>query len=93
MNDDKNFLGRVIALALILGTAYGVRAIAHGRFECSLGGASSCTMGLPPMKGVPPVDTKAAAPVEKPGADDAAGEDEDATLQKKAPVEPPAAPK
>jgi hypothetical protein len=87
MNDDKNFLGRVLALALILGTAYGVRAIARGRFDCAMGGGSSCTMGIPAEAPAPAVDEKA-APVEKADAD--SGEDEDAKLQKKAPVEPPA---
>jgi len=39
MNDshDGGLLGRITALALILGVAYGVRAIARGGSECPFG--------------------------------------------------------
>lgn len=88
MNDDKNLLGRVIALALILGAAYGASAIAHGGFSCPFGEAGRCVMSIPAAAPAPAVDTKEApveaAPVEKDS------EDEDATLEKKAPVVPPA---
>ena len=92
MNDDKNLLGRVIALALILGAAYGAQAIARGGFSCPLGGIR-CGMSIPAANPAPAVDLEAApvepaAPVEK----EKPGEDEDATLEKKAPVLPPMAP-
>jgi hypothetical protein len=89
MNDDKNLLGRVIALGLMLGAAYGAYSVAHGRFDCSVGSGSACVMGIPAAAFAPAVDAKA-APVEK---DETGGEDEDAKLQKKAPVVPPATPK
>ena len=91
MNDDKNLLGRVLALALILGAAYGVRAIAHGGFACPFGDGSRCAMGIPAAALAPAVDAKA-APVEKFDANIDAGEDEDAKLEEKAPVVPPATP-
>jgi len=88
MNDDKNLLGKVIALALILGAAYAAHGIAHGGFSCPLGDGSRCLMAIPAENPAPAVDSKEApaeksAPVEK-------EEDEDATLEKKAPVVPPA---
>jgi hypothetical protein len=92
MNADKNLLGRLFALVLILGAAYGVHAIAHGGFSCPLGNEGhSCVMAIPAAVGTPAVDAKA-APVEKADADDGAAEDEDAKLEKKAPVVPPAKP-
>ena len=92
MNDDKNFLGRAIALVLIVGTAYGLHAIARGGFVCSPGNGKSCVMAIPASAPAPAVDAKA-APAEKFDANNEAGEDEDAKLEKKAPVEPPATPK
>jgi hypothetical protein len=92
MNDDKNFLGRAVALVLIVGTAYGLHAIAHGGFTCPLGNGKSCVMAIPSAAPAPAVDAKA-APVEKFDANNDVGEDEDAKLEKKAPVEPPATPK
>jgi hypothetical protein len=92
MNDDKNILGRVLALALILGTVYGVYAIAHGRFDCALGGGSACVMGIPAAPLAPAVDAKA-APVEKLKANGDAGDDDEAKLEKKAPAVPPEPPK
>lgn len=64
MNDDKNLLGRVIALGLILGAAYGARAIARGGFGCPLGDGVRCVMAIPADAPVPAVDAKQ-APVEK----------------------------
>ena len=90
MND--NLLGRVIALALMIGAAYGAHSIAYGRFDCGTGSGTRCEMGIPASAQAPAVDAQA-APVEKADADGDAGEDEDAKLEKKAPVEPPAAPK
>ena len=89
MNDDKNMLGRIIALGLLLGAAYGVHSIAHGGFTCPSGNGSSCVMAIPAAFPAPPVDVNA-APVEKLEPVDANGEDEDAKLEKKAPVVPPA---
>jgi hypothetical protein len=89
MNDDRNILGRIIALALMVGATYGVYSIAHGRFDCSVGSGSSCVMGIPPETLPPAVEAKA-APGEKIPAEGDAGEDEDAKLEKKAPVVPPA---
>ena len=90
MNDEKNILGRVIALALLLGAAYGVHSIAHGGFACPMGGGSSCVMAIPAALPSPAVDA-GAAPIEK--LEGVNGEDEDAKLEKKAPVIPPAASK
>ncbi|MDE2142739.1 MAG: hypothetical protein KGJ84_10040, partial [Elusimicrobia bacterium] len=42
-----NLLGRVIALALILGAVYGVREISRGGLGCSLGEGGSCTFVMP----------------------------------------------
>ena len=92
MNDDKNLLGRVLALALILGAAYGVHAIAHGGFACSPGAGARCVMGIPAAAPAPVVDEKA-APIEKAGADAEPGVDEDSKLEEKAPVVPPSIPK
>jgi hypothetical protein len=92
MNNDKNILGRVVALVLILGAAYGARSIARGRFDCAAGSGSSCEMGIPAAAPAPDVDAKA-APAEKFDANNDAGEDEDAKLEKKAPVVPPTTPK
>jgi hypothetical protein len=88
MNDDKNMLGRIIALALLAGAAYGVHSIAHGGFACPVGGGSSCVMAIPAAFPAPPVDVNV-APVEKAEPVDANGDDEDAKLEKKAPVVPP----
>ena len=87
--NDRNILGRVLALALLAGAAYAVRSIAHGGMACPLGTGSSCAMAIPAALPAPTVDPNA-APVEKDGVN---GEDEDAKLEKKAPVVPPAAPK
>jgi hypothetical protein len=84
MND--NLLGRVVALALIIGAVYGARAIARGQFDCGSGSGALCVMAIPPA---PAVDAKA-APAGKFDADNGAAEDEDAKLEKKAPVAPPA---
>ena len=92
MNDDKNILGRVIALARIAGAAYGAHAIARGRFDCALGAGSRCEMGIPAAASAPAVDANA-APAGKFDADNGAGEDEDAKLEKKAPAVPPETPK
>lgn len=69
MNDNKNLLGKVIALALILGAVYGARSIARGGFSCPLGDGSHCIMAIPAATPAPAVD---------------------ATLEKKAPIVPPA---
>ena len=92
MKGDKNLLGRVFALALLFGAAYGVRAIARGGSACPLGNGSSCAMEIPAAPLAPDVREKA-APVEKFDADNGAGEDEDAKLEAKAPVAPPSTPK
>ena len=89
--NEKNPLGRAIALLLLLGAAYGVRAIARGRFDCVAGDAARCTMGVPAPLPAPAVDEKA-APFDKAGADVEPGEDEDSKLEKKAPVVPPSTP-
>jgi hypothetical protein len=88
MND--NLLGRITALALILGAAFGVHAIARGGFSCPLGRGSCCLMAVPQDASVA---KPAEAPVEKPAAAalNAPGADDEATLSKKAPVVPPAA--
>lgn len=82
MND--NLLGRITALALILGTVYGVHAIARGGFACPLGKGSCCVMAIPH-------DEAPAAEAAAPAKLDAVGADDEAKLQKKAPVVPPAA--
>ena len=87
--NDRNILGRVLALVLLAGAVYVVRSIAHGGMTCPLGSGSSCVMAIPAAFPAPAVDVNA-APVEK---GDVNGEDEDAKLEKKAPVVPPAAPK
>ena len=46
-DNDRNLLGRIAALALILGVAYGVHAISSGSFGCALGGGSCCGMEAP----------------------------------------------
>lgn len=84
MND--NLLGKAIALALILGAVYGARSIARGGFSCPLGDGNRCIMAIPAANPAPAVDAKE-APVEKAPVET---EDEDATLEKKAPVVPPA---
>ena len=89
MNENKNLLGRVIALALMLGAAYGVHAIAYGDFACPLGVGSRCEMELPAAAPSPAL-TRKRAPVEKRDADNEAGEDENAKLEEKAPVVAPA---
>jgi hypothetical protein len=45
MND--NLLGRITALSLILGVAYGVHAISRGGMGCPLGDGSCCAMEVP----------------------------------------------
>ncbi|MFI5346812.1 MAG: hypothetical protein ACHQ51_10600 [Elusimicrobiota bacterium] len=45
MND--NLMGRITALALILGVAYGVHAISRGGLGCPLGNGSCCMMEAP----------------------------------------------
>ena len=90
MNDDKNHLGRIIALALIVGAAYGANSIAHGGFMCPLGG-NRCEMSIPSAAPAPTVDAQAGS-AEKFDANNESGEDEDAKLEKKAPIAPPAKP-
>ena len=85
--NDRNILGRVLALVLLAGAAYAVRSIAQGGMACPLGSGSSCVMAIPAAFPAPAVDANA-APVEK--ADAVNGEDEEAKLEKKAPVVPPA---
>lgn len=83
MND--NLLGRVTALALILGAVYGVHAISRGGLGCPVSQSSCCMM--PMTHGEAAADEKAvpAGKVEK-----AEPVDEDAKLRNKAPVVPPA---
>jgi len=83
MND--NLLGRVTALALILGAVYGVHAISRGGLGCPLAHSSCCMM--PASHGEAAADEKAepAGTVEK-----AEPADEDAKLRNKEPVVPPA---
>jgi hypothetical protein len=89
MND--NLLGKAIALALILGAAYGARSIARGGFSCPLGDGSRCVMAIPAAAPVPAVDAKEAAPsVKAAPVEKESDGDEDAALEKKAPVVPPA---
>ncbi|HEX4049092.1 MAG TPA: hypothetical protein VH309_14700 [Elusimicrobiota bacterium] len=102
MNDDKNVLGRVLALALMLAAAYGVREIARGGFTCPFGAGSSCAMGIPAAAPARAAEAKA-APAPKPAARigvkaapavkaepvDDSGDDE-AEIEAKAPVVPPA---
>jgi hypothetical protein len=90
MNGEKNLLGRVLALALLLGAAYGLRSIARGGLSCPLGYGSSCVMDIP-AAALPPAVDAIAPPVEKLDPAAAAGEDEDAKLEAKAPVAPPPA--
>ena len=88
MNDDKNILGRVLALALMLGAAYGVHAIVRGGGgACSFEGGSRCVMDVPDEARV----QEKAAPAEAPDEDRPAVDDE-AKLEAKAPVVPPATP-
>lgn len=87
MND--NLLGKAIALALIIGAVYGARSIARGGFSCPLGDGSRCIMAIPATNPAPAVDMKEAAPAEAAPVEKES-EDEDATLEKKAPVVPPA---
>lgn len=50
MNDlmkDGNMLGRVVALALLIGVGYGVRSIANGGMGCPLSGGGCCMMSVP----------------------------------------------
>jgi len=47
-DNDGNVLGRIIALSLIIGAAYGARAISLGAFGCGSGaGGGCCMMELP----------------------------------------------
>jgi hypothetical protein len=77
MNTGKNdgrFLGRLIALALILGAAYGAHAISRGGLGCPLGDGSCCRMSVPHDESREAVSDS----------------DDDAKLEQKAPVTPPA---
>lgn len=48
MNDNQGgLMGRITALALILGVAFGVRAIANGGMGCPLGNGACCLMTSP----------------------------------------------
>ncbi|MFI5362321.1 MAG: hypothetical protein ACHQ49_10160 [Elusimicrobiota bacterium] len=86
MNDDKNIFGRVLALALLIGAAYGVRSIAHGSFSCPLGDGSCCGMKHSEASS----SAAEEAPPAKAGAEREDSEDEEAKLEAKAPVVPPA---
>ena len=95
MNTGKNdggFLGRLIALALILGAAYGVHSISRGGMGCPLGDGSCCAVeghdGAHDEAHEHEHGDAKAAPA-KLDADAAADSDEDAKLEKKAPVVPP----
>jgi hypothetical protein len=46
-NENRNLLGRAVALALIVGAVYGVRAINNGGLGCPLGDHSCCAMAIP----------------------------------------------
>jgi hypothetical protein len=89
MNQAKNdggMLGRALALALILGAVYGVHAISRGGMGCPLGeGASCCAMGHHHDEAAEGDEHRAAAKGHV--ADEA---DEDAKIEAKAPVTPPA---
>jgi hypothetical protein len=45
--NDGGVLGRIIALSLIVGAAYGAHAIERGTFGCGFGGGHSCMMEAP----------------------------------------------
>ena len=80
-NNDGNLLGRITALALILGAVYGVHAISRGRLGCPLGNGSCCGM----ESSAHSIDAhhESEHPMDVDG-----GEDE-AKLEEKAPVAPP----
>lgn len=64
-DNDGNLLGRVLALALILGAAYGATSISKGRM-CPLGNGRCCEMTVEKAKpAAPAAEEKPAAPVEK----------------------------
>ena len=46
-NEDDNLMGRILALALIVGVAAGVRAIDRGGFSCPFCAACSFMIGAP----------------------------------------------
>jgi hypothetical protein len=71
MNDS--LLGRVVALALILGVAYGVHSISRGGLGCPLGTGSCCATAIPHDEA--PAAEKAVPA--KLGADGDAGSDEE----------------
>lgn len=93
MNDknDGGMFGRLTALAVILAAVYVVHSVARGGFGCMLGTGASCGVPVPheedkerlSEKDVP---AKIEAKAEKEEAD------EDAGLEKKAPVAPDAVP-
>jgi hypothetical protein len=83
-----NLFGRFLALALIVGAVYGVRAIVRGDFGCAGG---CCMMGMHHETAGHDQDHEADAKAGA-GAVDADG-DEDAKLEAKAPIAAPAAKK
>ena len=87
MNTAKNdggVLGRLTALALILGVAYGVHSISRGGLGCPLGHGSCCAMAIPHEEAA---DAEKSAPAKFDA--DRADEADDAKLESKAPVAPP----
>jgi len=92
MNNGKNdggLMGRLTALALILGVAYGVHSISRGGLGCPLGDGSCCSLAVPHDEAHEHEHEHAAAEKASPAkfdADSAADLDEDAKLEKKAPV-------
>ena len=81
--NSKNLLGRVVALALMIGAVCGVRAISRGSYGCALG-AGSCCMHEMREEGERDADAKAA-----PAKADADADKDEAKIQAKAPVSPP----
>lgn len=61
---NGGLLGRITALALILGVAYGVRSIARGGMGCPMSGSSCCMPGARHDEAVsaPSVDDKLGDP-------------------------------
>lgn len=84
MND--NLLGRVAALALILGAVYGVHAISRGGLGCPAAHSACCAMSFEPKEAS---ESGEASPA-KPAAAGAVEADDEAKLLKKVPVVPPA---
>jgi hypothetical protein len=88
--NDGNMLGRVAALALIVGVAYGAHAISRGLFDCGMGTGGCCLTGE--HHDADHDDDHEAGAKDAPAKMDAdsGAVDEDAKLEAKAPVVPPA---